>query len=617
MSNFVQDGDASRHFYSGGAWFPDYLLGTVPMNQLTITILGVAFGFTLISAIAAVLAHQSARRGMQVPPDVPLGKVSSWFYRPGDLAGAFIIYLFFAGLFALACMAPPMELEDYTPAAIIVSIMFQLFLAGGVVAMATRNTKFNDWLGWRWEKWPWLFLIGPGAVAFMIAVFYVIQLSGYMEWMESLGVETMQETVTLLQEGKDPVVLILLIITATIIAPICEEVVFRGYLHPILKKFGGVWAAAFLLIPALQHRSRKSRGDAPAVHPRRLPRLDLRIHRFHLGTDRGALLFQCHHGAGTNGRSLFGHSQRHAPLLSMAAMSGLGDLGEDQLIAKLLEKVPVAEGAAGPGDDCAVVEREDGPLQLLKTDAMVEGVHWSKDTEAQRVGWKAVARVISDFAAMGGRPKEFLITLAMPKTTAADWASALYEGMGDCLRKHGGVIVGGETAGSPDNSPIMISVAATGEVERAQLTLRSGAEAGDTLLVTGQLGGSIAGKHLDFSPRIDEAEWLTSQFKPSAMMDLSDGLAKDLPRLAEASACGFQIKGDNIPCSEGCTTEQAIGDGEDYELLFAIGADQVDALLGSWREKFAGLPLTVIGSLCAIEESDQLEGGWDHFGPGT
>ncbi len=294
-------------------------------------------------------------------------------------------------------------------------------------------------------------------------------------------------------------------------------------------------------------------------------------------------------------------------------MKAIRELGEDALIARLLCEVPLAEGAAGPGDDCAVLDRGDGPLQLLKTDAMVEGVHWSPDTEAQRVGWKAVARVISDFAAMGGKPSEFLITLAMPKTTPADWTTDLYRGIGDCLRTHGGVIAGGETSSSPEGSPIVISVAATGETQREQLALRSGAREGDAILVTGRLGGSISGKHLDFTPRLAEADWLTSNFKPTAMMDLSDGLAKDLPRLVDASGCGFILERESIPCSAGCSVDQALGDGEDYELLFSMAADQVDALLESWANAFPELPLTVIGSLCAKNESDRLGGGWDHF----
>ncbi len=288
-------------------------------------------------------------------------------------------------------------------------------------------------------------------------------------------------------------------------------------------------------------------------------------------------------------------------------------MNEDHLIEELLKQVPLAQGSAGPGDDCAVVEREGGLLALLKTDAMVEGVHWSADTSPQRVGHKAVARVLSDFAAMGGRPGEFMITLVIPKKTALDWCTALYQGMGECLRTHGGLIVGGETSSSPEGSPAVISVAASGKVERDHLVLRSHARAGDAILVTGELGGSITGKHLDFSPRLGEARWLVEHFKPNAMMDLSDGLARDLPRLAKASNCGFQLRHDAIPCSDGCSTTQAMTDGEDYELLFTIGADRVNSLRKAWHRKFPDLALTVIGEMCAEHAGEQLEGGWDHF----
>jgi len=294
-------------------------------------------------------------------------------------------------------------------------------------------------------------------------------------------------------------------------------------------------------------------------------------------------------------------------------MKSIRDLGEDALIRQLLAEVPVAEGAAGPGDDCAVIDGGGESLQLLKTDAIVEGIHWEPGADALRVGWKAAARVISDFAAMGGHPREFLVTLALPATTPVDWLSNLYRGIGRCLQAHGAKIAGGETSRCPEGSAIFISVAATGEVRREHLTLRSGAKPGDVLLVTGRLGGSIGGRHLDFSPRLAEAGWLVSHFKPTAMMDLSDGLAKDLPRLAEASRCGLRLDRNAVPCSDGCGIAQALHDGEDYELLFAIEAGRVPALLAAWPPRFADTPLTVIGELCVRGEGDQLEGGWDHF----
>ncbi|MEO8615012.1 MAG: thiamine-phosphate kinase, partial [Luteolibacter sp.] len=295
-------------------------------------------------------------------------------------------------------------------------------------------------------------------------------------------------------------------------------------------------------------------------------------------------------------------------------MITLREIGEDALIERLIELVPRdSSAAAGPGDDCAVID--PGPhsqtLQLLKTDALVANVHYLPDSLPRAVGWKSVARVISDFGAMGGHPERFLITLALPPETPVAWVEDLYRGIGDCLEKFGGVLAGGETSSVPSGSSAVISVAATGSVRREQLVLRSTATPGDFLLVTGKLGGSIHGKHLDFTPRVDEAAWLVSHFKPTAMMDLSDGLAKDLPRMAAASGCGFMIDQTALPITQGCTAAQAIGDGEDFELLFAMEAERVAELFASWP--FPYLPLTVIGHLVAAGEGHSLSGGWDHF----
>lgn len=139
---------------------------------------------------------------------------------------------------------------------------------------------------------------------------------------------------------------------------------------------------------------------------------------------------------------------------------------------------------------------------------------------------------------------------------------------------------------------------------------RSRGRAGDEIFVTGVLGGSINGKHLDFHPRLREATWLTENFSLTAMMDLSDGLAKDLPRLAKASGCGFSIEKESVPCSEDVSLQEALGDGEDYELLFTC--EQGSKLLKKWAERFPGLRLTRIGELTADQE-DSLVGGWDHF----
>ena len=297
-------------------------------------------------------------------------------------------------------------------------------------------------------------------------------------------------------------------------------------------------------------------------------------------------------------------------------MNSLRDIGEDALIQRLIALVPRSEDpAAGPGDDCAVIDQDpDSPtLLLLKTDALAADIHFLPGTPARAVGWKAAARVVSDFAAMGGQPTHFLITLALPPETPVAWVEDLYRGIGNCLKKHGGLLAGGETSSVPPGSAAVISIAATGCVRREHLVLRSTAHVGDALFVTGRLGGSIQGKHLDFTPRLREARWLVSESKPSAMMDLSDGLAKDLPRLAAASGCGFRIDTSALPRSAGCTPAQALGDGEDYELLFAIEPARIAGLLAAWPAEFPDLPLTRIGSLVETRAGQSLTGGWEHF----
>lgn len=295
-------------------------------------------------------------------------------------------------------------------------------------------------------------------------------------------------------------------------------------------------------------------------------------------------------------------------------MKTLREVGEDRLIERLVRLVPRdPEAMAGPGDDCAVVDLGCGWLQLLKTDAVVERVHFLREAPARRVGWKAVARVVSDFAAMGGVPERFLVTVALDGGMDVEWVEDLYRGMGDCMECYGGVLAGGETSRVPDGSAAVITVAATGRVERKRLVLRSGARVGDVLLVTGTLGGSGQGRHLDFQPRVREAWWLTGAFKPTAMMDLSDGLAIDLGRLALASGCGWVVDREKLPVTAGCSVAQAMGDGEDFELLMAQPAEQVDALLATWGREFPGLPLTVVGSIVPAGEGEVGEGGWEHF----
>jgi len=158
-------------------------------------------------------------------------------------------------------------------------------------------------------------------------------------------------------------------------------------------------------------------------------------------------------------------------------------------------------------------------------------------------------------------------------------------------------------------------VSVIGFVEKRRAISRRGGKPGDDLFVTGRLGRSLEKKHLQFIPRIVESRWLTDNFSIHAMMDLSDGLGTDLPRLARASKVGFKIDTKKLPLTRGANINDAISEGEDYELLFAISPRHSNRLVRSWRRKFPNLPLTRIGSLNRKSkiENRKLPGGYVHF----
>lgn len=292
----------------------------------------------------------------------------------------------------------------------------------------------------------------------------------------------------------------------------------------------------------------------------------------------------------------------------------LRDLGEEEVVRRLITDLPQGgQVLVPPGDDCAVVDAGGDELLLLKTDAVVAGIHFLPTTDPERVGWKAAARVVSDFGAMGGSARELLITVAAPGETSLAWVQGLYRGLERCARESGASIVGGETVGLPEGSATMVSVAGTGRVARGGYVTRGSGRVGEQLWVTGRLGGSFSSeRHLDFMPRMREGQWLAPH--ATAMMDLSDGLQRDLPRLAKASGCGFQVLFDHLPRHEGCSVAQALGDGEDMELLFAAPA-------GAWEEEFRRtfpeVELTCIGQLEEAGEGDLGKGGWEHFNKDT
>ncbi|MEA3188526.1 MAG: thiamine-monophosphate kinase [Chthoniobacter sp.] len=288
--------------------------------------------------------------------------------------------------------------------------------------------------------------------------------------------------------------------------------------------------------------------------------------------------------------------------------------GEDRLVTELLRDLTRGKKViVGAGDDCAVLgRRSDRVWQLLKTDCVVEGIHFRPDEDRRRVGWKALARALSDIAAMGGEPHHALITVAISAESDVRELKAIYAGLNKCARRFGVGIVGGETSRSP--GPLFLSIAMTGEVKKGRCVLRSGGKAGDELFVTGRLGGSISGRHLDFVPRLKEAQWLTKNYRLHAMMDLSDGLGADLPRLASASGVGFEIDESSLPIGRGTTIPSAMSDGEDYELLFAVAPRDSEKLQRAWRRKFPKLPLTRVGRLCSLATPRKAKrSGFDHF----
>lgn len=284
---------------------------------------------------------------------------------------------------------------------------------------------------------------------------------------------------------------------------------------------------------------------------------------------------------------------------------------EDLLLEKILKGLPGSRDLVlGPGDDCAVVRTKGGFL-LLKTDCIVENVHFLRTQDPGRVGWKALCRPLSDVAAMGGEPRHALISLFSPPDLDPAYWVEFYKGLRKAARRFHVTIAGGELSRQPHG--LAVSVALTGSATTRFVTRRGGSP-GDALFVTGKLGGSSAGHHLDFVPRLKEGRWLAVSGGVSAMMDLSDGLGSDLPRLARASGCGFDVNPANLPRRNGSGIQEALTDGEDYELLFAVSPRKVSTLLKNWKTTFPRVPLTGIGSLNSSGAAPAgWPGGWDHF----
>jgi thiamine-monophosphate kinase len=260
-------------------------------------------------------------------------------------------------------------------------------------------------------------------------------------------------------------------------------------------------------------------------------------------------------------------------------------MNEFELISRLTRSLPTNDSVVvGAGDDCAVLDvGANDRLLLFKTDAVVEGVHFTCETPPEKIGHKALARCLSDIAAMAGTPTAAVITIGLPKQFNPDLIERIYGGLN--------------------------SVSLVGFVPRERLLLRSRSKVGDAIFVTGELGGSIAGRHLDFDPRLTEARWLAENFQVHSLIDISDGLAGDLRHILTTSNVGAELLRSAIPISRAAheisrrgdaakpALVAALTDGEDFELLFTIASKSAVPLIDAWKKQFPKVKLSCIGKI--------------------
>jgi thiamine-monophosphate kinase len=330
----------------------------------------------------------------------------------------------------------------------------------------------------------------------------------------------------------------------------------------------------------------------------------------------------------------------------------LDEIGEFGLIERIrARKTAYDEDVViGIGDDCAVLRR--GPvLEVLTTDCLVEGTHYQDQWLSMKdVGWKSLAVNVSDIAAVGGTPKHALVTLFLPEGCATGDIDDLYDGLDECAAKFGCSVVGGDIV--KITGPFAISITLAGTCERDEVVLRSGARQDDIVVVTGSLGAASLGlrclrdrvicmegdsmceavkKFQRPLPRLAESRLIVQELRPSAMIDVSDGLLSDVWHILESSKVGAVLDGDAVPVARSVTEffkgereealAWAIAGGEEYELVFTM-PDRLEPKLAEVSQKL-GVQLTKIGKIVSKSsgvkiagpggERDLRPGGFDHF----
>lgn len=231
----------------------------------------------------------------------------------------------------------------------------------------------------------------------------------------------------------------------------------------------------------------------------------------------------------------------------------------------------------GSGDDCAVIKSDKANYLLFTCDMIVEGIDFKSTDNPELVGRKALAVSISDIAACAGMPRYAVVSIGLPVNSTVEKARRIAKGLFDLAGQYNINVVGGDLSRARN---LVIDVSILGIVKKSKLVLRSGAREGDIILATGVFGGSIKGKHLRFTPRIEEAKFLTDNFKINSMIDVSDGLVQDLNHILTQSKLGAVIYEDLIPLSNKAEgMKDALYSGEDFELLFTMPVSDAKKLL--------------------------------------
>ena len=310
---------------------------------------------------------------------------------------------------------------------------------------------------------------------------------------------------------------------------------------------------------------------------------------------------------------------------------------ERQFVNQLKHRFPPRPPVLiGIGDDGAVISSEGQPRQVVVTDMLLDGVHFDLSVHPIHLcGRKAVAVNLSDLAAMGCRPTAAFVSIAIPRSLGAradDFLDQIYTGIEQLAMEFEFTVAGGDT--NVWDGPFAINVCCTGVPFGDRIFLRSNAQPGDIICVTGPLGGSYeSNRHLTFKPRLKEAEWLSRHEGVHAVMDISDGLLIDLQRLCEASGVSAALQASSIPLHTSLSTaddqhngwKQAVADGEDFELLFTVSGSGLAALQSAAENQmqpdfpFSCVPIGQIkpsdagdDSLVVVDDSKIDFSGWEH-----